>query len=39
MNFEELKYKNSLNGKEELTHDEIDMLLELEDEFSRKGNF
>ena len=39
MNFEELKYKTGLTGNEELTKDEIEMILELEEDFSRKGNF
>ena len=39
MSLEELKYKQSLLGSEELTKDESDMLCELEEEFSRMGNF
>jgi hypothetical protein len=39
MSFEELKYKTGLTGNEELTKDELEMLLELEEEFSRRGNF
>lgn len=39
MTLEELKYKDKLNGKEDLTKDELDMLLDLEEEFSRRGNF
>jgi len=39
MSLEELKYKQKLTGKEVLTPDEIEMLLDLEDEASRMGNF
>jgi len=39
MSLEELKYKKGLIGDEELTKDELDMILELEEEFARKGNF
>ena len=39
MTLEELKYKSGLTGSEELTRDEVEMLLELEEEFARKGNF
>ena len=39
MTLEELKYKQALTGKEVLTPDEMEMLLDLEDEGSRMGNF
>jgi hypothetical protein len=39
MTLEELKYKRSLKGTEVLTKDEIEMLLDLEDEAARVGNF
>jgi hypothetical protein len=39
MTLEELKYKKTLTGNEVLTADEIEMLLDLEDEASRMGNF
>jgi hypothetical protein len=39
MTLEELKYKKTLTGNEILTPDEIEMLLDLEDEASRMGNF
>ena len=39
MSFEELKYKKHLKGTEILTQDEITMLLDLEDEAARIGNF
>ena len=34
-----LKKEGVFNGSELLTHDEMDMLIELEEEFSRRGNF
>jgi len=39
MSLEELKYRKNLNGTEQLSNDEIDMILELEEEFHRRGNF
>jgi len=39
MSLEELKYKTGLTGVEQLTKDELEMILELEEEFSRRGNF
>lgn len=39
MTLDELKYKQGLMGDEELTRDECDMLLEVEEEFARRGNF
>jgi len=39
MTLEELKYKKGLVGTEELSNDEIEMILELEEEHSRRGNF
>lgn len=39
MTLEELKYKKTLQGEETLSKDEIEMLLDLEEERSRKGNF
>jgi hypothetical protein len=39
MSLEELKYKQGLMGNEELTKDEVEMLLELDEEYARKGNF
>lgn len=39
MTLEQLKYNKGLNGSETLTLDEIEMLLDLEDEDNRKGNF
>ncbi len=39
MSLEELKYKKCLTGTEVLTEDEIEMLLDLEDEAARIGNF
>lgn len=39
MTLEQLKYRKKLTGKEELSKDEVDMLLDLEEENARKGNF
>ena len=39
MTTEELKQKGGLHGSESLTNDELDMLLTLEEENSRRGNF
>jgi hypothetical protein len=39
MTLEELKYKQGLMGSEQLTKDELEMLVELEEEYARKGNF
>ena len=39
MTLEELKYKSGLSGSEELTRDEVEMIVELEEEFARRGNF
>lgn len=39
MTLEELKYKKILNGDEKLTRDELEVILDLEDENSRIGNF
>lgn len=39
MTLEELKYKKTLTGKEQLTPDEVEMLLDFEDEEYRMGNF
>ena len=39
MSLEQLKYHKNLTGSEQLTKDEIDMLLDLEEENYRKGNF
>lgn len=39
MSLEELKHSRGLTGHEELTKDDVDMLLELEEEFARRGNF
>ena len=39
MSLEQLKYRKNLTGSEQLTKDEIDMLLDLEEENYRKGNF
>ena len=41
MSYIELKQKenNQLTGKEELTKDEIEMLMDLDEEFMRRGNF
>jgi hypothetical protein len=39
MTLEELKYKNKLSGQERLTKDEVDLILELEEEYARRGNF
>lgn len=39
MTLEELKYKKELNGSEQLTNDEIEILLDIEEENHRKGNF
>ena len=39
MTLEELKYNNKLSGQEKLTKDEIDLILELEEEHARRGNF
>jgi hypothetical protein len=34
-----LKKKDSITGDEPWTSDEIDLFLELEEEFARRGNF
>jgi D-alanyl-D-alanine carboxypeptidase len=39
MTSEELKNKSGLSGEEKLTADELDMILELEEENARRGNF
>ena len=39
MTLEELKYKRQLTGGEQLTRDEVEMLMDLEEENHRKGNF
>jgi hypothetical protein len=39
MTLEELKYKQFLDGTEKLSRDELEMIIELEEEFSRKGYF
>lgn len=39
MTLEELKYKQGLMGTEVLTKDESEMLVELEEEYARRGNF
>ena len=39
LSIEELIQKVKLNGKETLSEDEIDMILTLEEEYSRRGNF
>ena len=39
MTLEELKYKQTLSGDEKLTLDELEVILDLEDENSRMGNF
>lgn len=39
MTLEKLKYRKSLKGSEVLTQDEIEMLLDIEDEAARVGNF
>lgn len=39
MTLEDIRNKKVLEGTEDLTKDEIDMLLELEEEYARKGNF
>lgn len=39
MTLEELKYKQFLDGDEKLSRDELEMIIELEEEFSRKGHF
>ncbi len=39
MSIDQLSKKGQLMGNEKLTDDELDMLLELEEEESRRGNF
>ena len=41
MSYVELKQKenNQLTGNEELTKDEMEMLMDLDEEFMRRGNF
>jgi len=39
MTLEDLKYKSGLTGNEELTKDEVEMILEHEEEFARRGSF
>lgn len=41
MQYVELKAKENgmLDGSEELTKDEIEMLMDLDEEFMRRGNF
>lgn len=39
MGLEDLRNKKALAGDEELTKDEIDTILEVEEEYARKGNF
>ena len=39
MTIEELKYKQFLKGDEKLSRDELDIIIELEEEFSRRGHF
>jgi hypothetical protein len=39
MSTEDLRYKQGLVGNENLTNDEIDMFLTLEEEHARRGNF
>jgi hypothetical protein len=36
---ESLRQHRALKGSEELTKDEVDMLLELEEEYARRGHF
>ena len=36
---EQLKTVRGLTGLEEFTRDEVDLVLELEEEFARRGNF
>jgi hypothetical protein len=39
MTLEQLKYRKNLTGTEELTKDEVEMLLDVEEENARRGNF
>ena len=39
MKIEELQEMKAFDGEEDLTNDEINIILEHEEEFSRKGNF
>lgn len=39
MSCQQLEQKGQFNGTEELTEDEMEMLMDLEDEYSRRGNF
>ena len=39
MTLEELLYKKKFTGGEQLTRDEIDMLLDIEEENHRRGHF
>ena len=39
MTLEELRYEQGITGEEEISKDELDMLIDLEEEFSRRGNF
>lgn len=39
MTFSELKHKQNLTGNEQLSKDEIEMILDLDEEFMRRGNF
>jgi hypothetical protein len=39
MTLEQLKYRKALTGEEQLSRDEIDMLLDVEEEHFRRGNF
>lgn len=39
MTYEELKYLKTLKGSEQLSRDEQEMLMDLDDELYRSGNF
>jgi hypothetical protein len=39
MSLEDIRHKKCFVGNEELTKDEIDTVLEVEEEYARKGNF
>jgi hypothetical protein len=39
MTLEELEEQRVLTGEEDLTQDELNVLMDHEDEFARKGNF
>lgn len=39
MTIEDLRNNEGLSGEEQLTKDELEMLMDLEEEFTRRGNF